>query len=730
MTGDEAPAPSRPAEDLSAERLLRGVGTVRHAGADRPVLGKIVLLSRIGQGGAGVVFHGVHLALGTEVALKVLPPDLGAAADGGADTAVQRFLREAQIAARLRSPHLVQVLDVDEDRASGLRSIVMEYVDGASAEDWRRALPDGRADEASALDVVIAATKGLAAAHVAGVVHRDVKPANILIPRAAAGADALDLRSAKLADLGLARTEGGEGGVTTTHVAMGTPGFLAPEQARDAKSARKPADVFSMGATLYALLAGVPPFRGESVTDAILKAIAGEYERIEAVRPDVSPVTAEIVAACLAKLPGERFADGPALLAALEAARAGLTGGPGPASAQSIVRAARERSEQGVHVATPTPSPSPTTSPKPSIGPAGQAPPPARSATPWKWVAALALLAGGSWPFVARAIRGGANGDDPRSGAQAGAAIRGILRNPELWDAAPQEQRIRAARFVAAVVQGFTFDRMEPVSSGGASREVARFTHDATGLPFVLVPGGRFLMGSRLDERDRVGDERPHAVELSRPYLMCVREVDVATWRKVMSPELAGTDANPQRAAWVSWEDARAFAAITGLEIPTEAQWEHACRAGTSTPWWTGEDAASLADAANVADAAASARRNEFRDHGKGMVFEPWDDGAVAIRDVGLGRPNPFGLSDMHGNVAEWVRDFYAPYPEPPAGARGADRILEDPVATDPTGVRIARGGSWADPAARCRSAARHRVSTGSVDDRYGFRPSRTIGLE
>src|SRR5262245_19498707 len=168
---------SRPPEDLSREPLLKYATPIDFEGAARPSVGRrIVLLAKLGRGGMGVVYRGVHARLGSEIAVKLLPLSL----QGHDEELVRRFEREAQIAARLQSPHLVEVLDIDQDEATRCHFIVMEYVAGESADRILARYPAGM-PELDALDVVIAATKGLVAAHLEGVVHRDIKPSNILV---------------------------------------------------------------------------------------------------------------------------------------------------------------------------------------------------------------------------------------------------------------------------------------------------------------------------------------------------------------------------------------------------------------------------------------------------------------------------------------------------------------------------------------------------------------------
>jgi len=343
---------SRQPEDLSGERILRDCAKEEFEGVKRPVIGRIVLLAKLGKGGMGVVYFGVNPRLYTEVAVKVMPPEM----EDKDDDAVDRFVREGRIAAGLFSEHLVAVLDVDRDAKSGAYFLVMEFVRGVTAGRWatdEKLHGAGPPSERDSLEVAIAATKGLAAAHLEGILHRDVKPENILVPKA--HGKRVEIERAKLADLGLARPESAAEGITETAIGMGTPGYMAPEQARDARSAKKPADVFSMGATLYCLLTGDAPFRGAGAMDTMLRTMRGDHVPVRKRRPDVSAATGALLAKCLAMEPKDRFPDAAALLEAMEICRASLDTDPAPGETVGRIERLAEREERGKQVVSAPP---------------------------------------------------------------------------------------------------------------------------------------------------------------------------------------------------------------------------------------------------------------------------------------------------------------------------------------------------------------------------------------
>ena len=276
--------------------------------------------------------------------------------------------------------------------------------------------------------------------------------------------------------------------------------------------------------------------------------------------------------------------------------------------------------------------------------------------------------------------------------------------------------------------------------------------HKATGLHLVFIPAGEFMMGSRLTAKqvvDKYGGkeeyfsaEHPsHRVKLTKPFYLGKYEVTVDEFRSFakakdykteaetgggafvysdgkwakkegtswQSPGFTQTGAHP--VTCVSWNDARAFCSWAGLGVPTEAQWEYACRAGTSTVRYWGDEDKGAAKYANVADESG---RRKFSWDPSG-IFADEDDGYAETAPVGRFRPNAWGLFDTIGNVLEWCQDWY-----------GSDYYKQSPAA-DPKGAadgtcRVCRGGSWIYNPRYCRSAHRFRALAWPPVRSLGFR--------
>ncbi len=616
-------APQTSSRTFLRDKLLLDAPRIRHTGAEVPALGGIPLLYELGRGGMGAVYFGVHPRLMQDVAVKVL----NFSADDADPGSVERFRREAELGARVRSEHLVGVLDVDED--SGLHFIVMEFVEGASAQELLRRLKKSGArglPESDALNAIVAASVGLAAAHGADVIHRDIKPGNILIPRERKS-PALRYPGAKLADLGLAFCESLDFRMTRTGAVMGTPGFMAPEQLDDSKSCGAPADIFSMGVTLYALLAGTAPFaaKGPRATADL------PHKPIREIRPDISAPTVELLERCLQKDPSRRYGDGAELVAALRTCLAKRLEISAELHHFETVPAAQIPAA-GIQTSTP-PGPIPVEIPTEIL----RAETPSITAIPPPKIPAKAPATVASLEMPAAAIP----------------AVVDWASSIDLW-------------------------KSHTLELGRGER-----------LVMLLIPAGTFQMGSPDGEAERGVNEKSHAVEITRPFYMgkfAVTQGQFKTVRGFNRSYFSGPN-NPVEN--VSWFDATIFCDLlsgrTGkkIQLPTEAQWEYACRAGTATPFYCGATIGTADANYNGTFAYGSGARGDFR---------------KKTLPVGSFKPNAFDLCDMHGNVYEWCRDAYMQNYEKLSAA--------DPF--NPTGEsRVVRGGSWYDFPGNCRAACR-----------------------
>jgi serine/threonine-protein kinase len=245
----------------------------------------------LGRGGMGIVFRARHLRLNRLVALKML---LGGAYAGPQDLA--RFQREAEAEAGLRHPHIVQVHDVGEH--DGRPYFTMELVEGGSLAHKLAGTPLPARQAAALLATLASAVQ---VAHEGGIVHRDLKPGNVLL--AADG-------TPKISDFGLARRLEGGAGLTQTGITMGTPSYMAPEQARGQTTIGPAVDVYALGAILYELLTGRPPFRGETPAETVLQVLHQEPASPSQLNARVPRDLETICLKCLRKEPERRYASG------------------------------------------------------------------------------------------------------------------------------------------------------------------------------------------------------------------------------------------------------------------------------------------------------------------------------------------------------------------------------------------------------------------------------------
>jgi serine/threonine protein kinase len=275
-------------------------------GAPAALLGhpKYRTVRLLGSGGMGTVWLAEHAVMNRPVAVKVIRPDLLSRPG-----AVERFLREVRAAAKLHHPNIVTAFDAETVGDSCL--LVMEYVPGETLADRTAG---GPLPVAEACRAVCDAARGLAHAHAAGLVHRDVKPHNLI--RAADGTvKVLDFGLAGVeVDIGSAERRPIDGGLTEAGVVVGTPDYIAPEQILDSRSADARADIYALGCTLYHLLTGRPPFPDGSALDKLAAHQTDTPDPIPALPPDM----ADVLAKMMAKRPEDRFGSADDVIAALE----------------------------------------------------------------------------------------------------------------------------------------------------------------------------------------------------------------------------------------------------------------------------------------------------------------------------------------------------------------------------------------------------------------------------
>ena len=273
-----------------AERLRTDV----QAELDPHDIGGYRILKKIGSGSMGTVYKAKQLSLDRVVAIKILNPELSRKEDYA-----RRFLKEARTVARLNHPNVISGIDVGEE--DGVRYFVMEFASGMTV--GKLVGRGGGMDESRVASIAVQIARALDHAHAAGLVHRDVKPDNILLTK-----DGI----AKLCDLGLAKDRPEEGR------SMGTPNYISPEQAKGAAEVDIRSDLYSFGCSLYHMLAGSPPFTG-SAKIVMVKHLSEEATPLRKLEPDVSEDMARIIAKLMAKEPADRYQSPKDLIGDLEA---------------------------------------------------------------------------------------------------------------------------------------------------------------------------------------------------------------------------------------------------------------------------------------------------------------------------------------------------------------------------------------------------------------------------
>jgi serine/threonine protein kinase len=640
------------------------------------VLGNYVVLDRIGAGGMGQVFKAWHRRMQRLVALKTLPDQRGASEDS-----VARFRREILSAAQLSHPNIVAAYDADV--AQHIHFLVMEYVDGPNLADLVR--KRGPLPVALAVRCVLDAARGLAYAHQRGIVHRDVKPSNLIVSPSG---------TIKVLDLGLARSAGPLAGAELTMPGdvVGTLEYMAPEQAAGAPEVDGRADVYGLGCTLYRLLTGEFPYCGPSPSALMAAHREEKIPSLTASRDDVPRVLDRLFKRMVAKQPADRFQTMDEVVRSLEKLRLTDT------------RPSAARGE---------------------TSPEGDPDDLAGAAAPRK-------SASSNRGSQGRSVRGGADaGGDEESGddleivsASAGPVVfqpadasenavpRASAHVPasgaQPRSVPPPVSPVVALVALVAALLGITglswldatpdadhsVAQPRPESNSSTASESARQCSEWLGLPVSMTNsvGMDFALIPPAGNSDTAS-----ANSVQTPFYYGVHELTVAQFRHFVEvtgyPVAGNLDARFSQGLVqgdrhpvvnLTAADAEAFCRwLSQIEsatyrLPTQAEWAHACRAGTAGQWWFGDDPATL-------DRYAWYRSNS----------------GARTHQVGLLEANPFGLHDLVGNAAEWCT----------AGDRHFGADVRSPAASR----YVLCGGCWSSPATALRPVEASRDMAGST---------------
>jgi serine/threonine-protein kinase len=307
-------------------------------------LGDYEIVAELGGGGMGHVYRARDLTLERTVAVKTLAPQFR-----GDEMLVQRFLKEARAAARLNHPNIVQIYDFGKE--GEVYYLAMEYVEGQSLS---AILKNGPVAESEAISIARFACIALSVAHAEGLVHRDIKPDNLMLTSKG---------HVKVVDLGVAKRVDEDESLTQTGQALGTPHYISPEQIKAVRQIDGRADIYSLGATLYHLVTGRPPFRGGSSAAVMAMHLHEAVKDPRELRPDISEGLVHVLRKMLAKEPEDRYPDMDAVDRDLYQVEIGATP-EATADGDKTAMSAQQRTgsfaaPQGVAPATPAPTNTP-----------------------------------------------------------------------------------------------------------------------------------------------------------------------------------------------------------------------------------------------------------------------------------------------------------------------------------------------------------------------------------
>ena len=638
-----------------AEQILSGKGKNLR-------MGKYLIETKLGAGGMGQVFKAQHAGMGRTVAIKVIHTK------NRLDTqAIQRFDREVKAAARLIHPNVITVFDADHE--NGLHYMVMEYCEG---KDLAALISQqGTLGLKDAVDYITQAARGLQYAHEQGVIHRDIKPGNLLVNKS---------KKVKVVDMGLARLQSLNEEekvpmLTATNAIMGTFDFMSPEQGLSTRQADARSDIYSLGASLYFLLTGKVMYEGETAFAKLIAHREKPVPKLKLTRPDIPDALETIYQKMVAKNVEDRYQtiseiiiDLASLIIAEEPDTINHT--PSVNIKKSELRFTFKPAELGLTKVIKGKETS--------------------KQEPFKFSykhltyisGTLSVLIIVIWLFLPEKKK----------------HVNPIQnRIPEITETRMNPQKSTSLKKAVSDIASIDFKKenlflVAPFSEAKA-KEVQNSLAKKLGvavetkiplgngidLEMVLIPPGKFMMGSSLTESNREINELLHEVIISKPFYLGKYEVTQEQWVSIISKNPSANLGPKLPVENISWNNCQEF--ITKLNkktdgrflLPSEAEWEFSCRAGTVSNFYFG---------------------NKIQPEDANFLESNIGKTSIATNY----KPNAFGLHNMHGNLWEWCSDWYGDYI--------VDDII-DPLGPKTGDRRVLRGGSYGLPAYKHSSAMR-----------------------
>ncbi|MCH2209399.1 MAG: bifunctional serine/threonine-protein kinase/formylglycine-generating enzyme family protein [Lentisphaerales bacterium] len=617
--------------------------------------GKYNTDKKLGQGAMGEVFYGHHPNLDIPIAIKTLSKSLV-----NNEQFIDRFIREAKMAAKIKHENAIMIYDADQEGEDYF--IVMEYVAGGNLGDEIK--KRGKIPQDEALHITRCIASALKAAAQFEIIHRDIKPDNIMLSEDG---------TPKLADLGIAKQKSAENPTTTmTGVIVGTPAFLAPEQAQNSKRVDARADIYSLGCTLFNMLCGDYPYTGDNSLSIMMKHINDEIPDIRSKNPAICESVALMLKCMMAKNPNDR-----------------------PQSAQELIKQIDEIKHQ-----------------TPQVNTSGK-----KQSDPNQFLISKKTLAITISLIMVISIL----------------AITLALLSDNSFTNKTLKAKVPSPENRSPLLN------LEPNDSATVETISVLAIPDLD-IEMIRVKSGSFLMGAGKGEPQTDADETQHRVTLTEDFYLSKLEISVAAWKvfvaatsyQSVSEERGWSSIYNDQGNWsqriegqnwttIGLEEDDAISMITfndclkfcnwlndreksagrlpnGYEytLPSEAQWEYACRAGSQS---------AFANNMSIEDLGWS-QENSNR----------------TVHKRGLKKPNAWGFYDMHGNVWEFCLDR--------SQGQGFFDVRTDnynSTVTDPLSERgsrtVYRGGSFPDRANRyCRSASRGHSLPDYSSNNHGFR--------